>query len=138
MISNRDKKLFAHAMRVAELSECKFRHGATISLKGRVLGLGVNRDVYRPVERFLCGHERDHAAEKRRSRQETTHAEVDAIFRVASKTGLSRVTLYSARITKSGNPGSSYPCSSCQQIIKAVGVKRVVYFDGEKLAEWIP
>jgi deoxycytidylate deaminase len=75
---------------------------------------------------------------KNAARARKLHMEVDAIFRVASKTGLSRVTLYSARITKSGDPGSSYPCSSCQQIIKAVGVKRVVYFDGEKLAEWIP
>lgn len=56
------------------------------------------------------------------------HAEVDALLPlIKNGTDLSHTTLYVYRQHKDGTLACARPCSSCQQLIKKMGIKRVFY-----------
>lgn len=92
------------------------RVGAVIEKGGRVLSVGVNKLRYT----------------KRNGRPwPSIHAEEEAILRVLKEPDglrkLHRSTLYVSRITKDGRLANAKPCSKCQQLIDAVGIRKVVH-----------
>lgn len=56
----------------------------------------------------------------------TIHSEVDAIYR-APKALWKGGTIYTYRIRRDGTPGCSKPCIRCQNMLKALGIKKAVY-----------
>ena len=118
------------ALKVADLSECKFKHGTVITSGGKPLIVAPNIDKLLPIDnRFREQIRRNpsKAAKARRERSISTHAEVNGIVRAGCN--LRGCTLYSARITRHGESANSYPCPSCWQVIQIAGIKTVVYFD---------
>ena len=104
--------------------ESKFgraRVGACICSGGRILSSGVNRigySRYRLDRRF----------------PESIHAEVAAIvelLKARRSHELVGSTLYVSRIDASGAPRMARPCSNCQRIIEAVGIRKVFYTTNE-------
>jgi tRNA(Arg) A34 adenosine deaminase TadA len=67
--------------------------------------------------------------------QGSKHAEVMAINSVKHLRSLSNCTLISFRVNRKGYIGNSKPCSTCNEAIKAVGINKLIYFDGEGWCE---
>lgn len=141
-ISNKDIHWFNISLKLSELSPCKFRHGALVVCKDRPLGMGINslkkRNIqkYVKVGRLINRQEYCSEAEERRSKQESTHAEFCAILKARrgmNVSSLKGMCIYSARILKNGQPGNSFPCPSCFQIIELEQIKHLVYFENGDL-----
>lgn len=113
-LSNTDKKRLVRAMRLAENSSCKQKHGAIIIRGGATMSVGVNVNKNDPV---FVGESTTHIS---------VHAEAAAI-RACGSADLSNAIIYVARINNSLSPMMSKPCSKCQILIKNAGIKRVVY-----------
>ena len=100
-----------------------FRHGAVLIRGGSVLNIATNSDNHTSFgQRFRTSPGRA-----------THHAETACVL------GLDRsitngATMYVARINKSGDWKMSKPCSMCHEVMKFVGIKRVVYTIGKD--EW--
>lgn len=129
-ISNNDRCFMDLAVRVAEQSSCKFLHGAVIVSGGKPLITAPNIPKlipfsYRYRQAIRANYSRE--AAKRRERSDSTHAETHAIIRAAMD--LKGTTLYSARVTRSGDRRNSCPCPSCWQMILIAGIKTVLWFD---------
>lgn len=131
MITKNDEYWFSFAMKIAELSQCQFRHGAVILAKRKPISLGCNLLKNRNLKRLVSNAPYNEEAEKRRNRSDQIHAEVVAILKARSD--LKGSCLYSARCRPKHLPGDSAPCESCAQIIALSGISCVVYWAENKL-----
>lgn len=113
-LSAKDRRRLDQAIKVAENSECRKRHGAVLTAGGRVLSVGINTNRNDPL---IIGE-----AQLKNS----IHAEVAAL-RAWGGTGLKNATIYVARLGKAGDPVYSKPCENCQKALKDAGVKKVIY-----------
>ena len=113
------------AARAAEQSGYKrFRHGATLIRGGSVLNISSNSGSYTSFgQRF-----RDPSVGKA-----THHAETACVLGL-DKSITQGGTIYVARINKKGEWRMSKPCPMCHEVMKFVGVKKVVYTIGPN--EW--
>lgn len=119
MISARDWRYYAQAMKLAELSECNRKHGAIITRGSVTIAFGVNKKRTHPVSRKHCGFDTC-----------TVHAEQMAL--IMARSDVTGCTLYSAQFT---GVQKSKPCDMCSELISIAGIKYVVYFDGSKLVK---
>jgi len=116
----KNKRYIGLAKRVAEESDYgKFRHGAVLVKGSSIRNVSCNKQRHCSFgTRFRapdCG-------------DATLHAELGAILGVDR--GVTRgSTVYVARINKEGEAKISKPCPMCQNAMKHVGVRRVVYTD---------
>ena len=106
------------AIKVARESHfLRARVGAVVVRGSRVLSTGCNRigfSKYLPNRRF----------------PESVHAEAQAILGLLKhKRGNELVgsTMYVSRINNSGTARYARPCSACQHLIEAVGIRKVFY-----------
>lgn len=104
---------------VACLSTERYRHGVVIAKGNRVLSVGVNSNRNVPLN---CSDPK---------RQAGIHAEVAAIKGLPKGIDYSRLTLYSARVTKTGEPAMAKPCENCQTLIDILGF-RDVFWTGDE------
>lgn len=110
------------ALKLAHKSISRYRLGAVIAHRGRVVNTGFNK------------MNRTHPIMKRYNPwgEDSTpgiHAEVDSALGVDAK-DLVGAEMYVGRILKNGDPALAKPCQLCQNFIQAVGI-RVVYFSVE-------
>ena len=113
-LSVRDRKRLSQATRIAETSQCNKRHGAVLTQGGRVLGTGVNINKN---DAAIIGVD---------VTLFSVHAEV-AAWKSAGSPKLHNATMYVARVSKRGKPVMSKPCTKCQEFLRSVGVRKVVY-----------
>ncbi len=100
-----------------------FRHGAVLIRGGSVLNIASNSDNHTSFgQRFRTAAGRA-----------THHAETACILGL-DRSITSGGTMYVARINKAGEWKMSKPCSMCHEVMKFVGIKRVVYTIGDN--EW--
>ena len=112
------------AARAAEQSgHDTFRHGAVLIRGGSVLNISANSD--------------NHTAFGQRFRDQpgraTHHAETACVLGL-DKSITTGGVIYAARINKQGEWKMSKPCSMCHEVMKFVGIKKVVYTIGPN--EW--
>ena len=116
----KNKRYIEFAKRVAEQSNYgKFRHGAVLVKGSSVRNISCNKHRHCS---FGARFRREGAGEA------TLHAELGAILGMA-RTTTTGATVYVARINKEGEARISKPCSMCENAMRHVGVKRVVYTD---------
>lgn len=116
-LSKRDHDTFTLALKVAALSEAKYKHGSVIRRGKTVLGIACNIIKTHPIqsryEKHTC----------------SIHAEARSI--ILAKTNIEYSTCYSARI---GNTNStmlvSKPCKACHALLLEAGVMYIVYYNG--------
>lgn len=105
---------FKKAFETAEHSPfLQHRVGAVVVKKGRVLSTGYNEIRW-----------------NQRLRKENIHAEESAIVKLLQARRLSSLhgaDIYVSRITPGGRSGIAKPCPTCQNLIKAVGIRRIFY-----------
>ena len=112
------KRYIELAKRMAEQSEYgKFKHGAVLVQGGSVLNCSYNKDNYNSFGSRFRPKSKGNA---------TLHAEIGCVLGMprGKTTG---AVLYVARVNGQGNEKISKPCKMCQNVLKHVGVKRVIY-----------
>lgn len=101
---------------------------AVIARGGSIVSVGFNkRQTNSFVEHYtdrVRGSDRDYCM--------STHAEMDAVAQVRSKTDLTGCKMYVARIRPVGNLagenlGMARPCEICQKVLWAYGIRRAYY-----------
>lgn len=104
------------AIKQASLSTFRQQVGAIIVKGGNVISTGYNKTRY---------------SKKTGKKWTSIHAEEDAILSAMAKpNGLKRLagsTLYVSRILKNGQTALAKPCATCQQLINAVHIKKVIH-----------
>ncbi len=119
MITKRDKKFYALALKIAELSDCKQRHGAIIVDGSRIISLAPNKLRSNPTsDKWKL------AIDQKR----TSHAEQRCL--ILARADVGGMTLYSARLNGSGK---SNCCPMCRDLMQLAGIARIVYSDGVQL-----
>lgn len=120
-MNGKNKRYLKLAMKVAKYSDSPvYRHGAVLVKGGSVINLAANS------QNTTSFGARFRHPDKGRA---THHAEVASILGVPkSKTKGS--ILYVARINRKEEPMMSQPCPMCHDVLKHVGVKKVVYTAG--------
>ncbi|MGA1697563.1 MAG: hypothetical protein ACO395_06690 [Pontimonas sp.] len=108
-----DFRWVSHAIRHAERSEHRVRVGATL-VSGTRIASSCNRIRNNPTISYV------HA---------TTHAEVGAIKKAIKARG---GTIYVARLGANGGLLPSFPCARCFPQIADAGIKRIVWWNGER------
>ena len=90
------------------------RHGCIVAKKGRILGIGWNKDKTHPAAKHTF--------------TQCIHAEMAAIVSV-NKEDLVGADIYVARVKRcKGEPvGISRPCVHCMGLIRTSGIRRVYY-----------
>lgn len=122
--SRREKAFFGAAQSISTLSDHKFRIGAVIVDKHRIISSGCNSNTKcHPLQMKL-----DKQMFPEHSCNGKLHAEVAAIIPLLKyNIDLSRATLYTYRELKNGERALARPCPRCMQLIKSVGIKRIRY-----------
>ena len=119
--------MIRHALKQAAKSEFqKTRHGAIVSRGRRILSRGTNSNRYTsiPIDRKF---------------DNSVHAEQSAIGDLLSHRrheDLVGATIYVARIGKAGEQRMSKPCPMCEDLIRTVGIKKVIYTTMDGTVEW--
>lgn len=116
MLSKRDRSYLSVARYMAKKSVSRNTHGAVVVKGGRVLGTGFNKDRNHPAI-VSPEHIKEYCS---------FHAEEVAI-REAGEDNLRNAVIYVARVNRQGKDRDSKPCSRCSDLIKRVGIKRVVF-----------
>ncbi len=118
LYTGRNKRYIEYARRIAEKSQSPdYRHGALLVKGGQVINSSYNKNSYKGwATRF-----RD-----RFSGHATHHAELGCILGV-DRANIKGSTIYVARIGKKGDLRMSKPCPMCTEILKNMGVRKVVY-----------
>lgn len=114
-LSNKDAAMLERARKAATTSTCNVKHGAIVVSGGSVRSIGVNT-YHQPDIKML-----DFVPKSGWS----IHAEEAALKAIDYKAHGS--ILYVARVNSRGEERYSKPCSRCQKLIEAAGIKRVVY-----------
>lgn len=122
VLSKSHKKYLNQAVKLAKMSDCRYKHGAVIRKSGRTISVGINYTVNDPriLEDISA---KEHAA---------IHAEVAAL-NACRKVDLNGATIYVARVNNKGEEAMSKPCARCHKALVERGIKKVVYtIDGEE------
>ena len=106
------------AYTVAKQSPSRYRLGAVVAKRNRVLGVGFNNQgKTHPIMRKYDPGE---------FRPGGIHAEVKAC-QGASYRELNGAEIYVARVLRSGEPALAKPCEICQRFLRAMGVRLAYY-----------
>lgn len=98
------------AEKQAQNSKCRFKLGAVVSKKNRIIGKGFNSKKTHPI--FGSG------------RFKNLHAEGHALYRAINRGhDVSGCTVYVYR--RNGNLAK--PCTHCQKLLKDHGIHKVIY-----------
>lgn len=110
------------AIRMAHKGIGKFRLGAVLTKRNRVISTGSNN--------MRKSHPKMKAHFDKLGWWVGIHAEVDACLGVP-KSDLEGATIYVGRIRKDGTVALAKPCKFCQRFLSGVGVTEVHYTTGE-------
>lgn len=114
--TNQAKKSTFHRTRV----------GAVITKGGRIFSTGFNElRYYRKLP-------------TKKPWDNSLHAEGKAVMRLlrtGRQTDLINASIYISRVKKDGTPGLAKPCKFCEELIRAVGIRKVFYTTDEGSVE---
>lgn len=105
----------------------RFKVGAVIVKKGKLISAGANSDKSHPVQKR-------YDSERGFKTHHSCHAEVRAILnsKVNVLTGCS---IYVYRETKNGTLGKARPCAACIKMLRDYDIKRIFYTTEEGFCE---
>ena len=121
--SKKTQRTLELAKRVASNSTYgRLMHGAILIKGGNVVNVAFNKPDFtsfgnRFRNNYTCG-------------DATTHAEIGAILGLA-RSATAGATVFVVRVNKLGEYRMSKPCPMCEEVLKFVGVKKVVYTTGQ-------
>jgi len=98
--------------------------GAVLAYRNRVVAVGQNSTKSHPLA----------AKYSKNEKAICLHAEIDAIknaLKVVDVEDLNKMTLYVARVKRTGLIGNAKPCNGCQRAIETFGIGSVVWTEDE-------
>lgn len=118
-----ERAYFSAAKAISELSDHKYKIGATVVLKHRIVSSACNSDC------------KTHPLQKRYNRHrfvEDTphkcHAELLALVPlIRDGVDLSNASIFTYRQHRNGNLACARPCKSCMELIKDCGITKIFY-----------
>jgi deoxycytidylate deaminase len=119
--SGRHLEKFYDAVKVAKLSECRYKHGSIIVRGKSILSVACNKIITHPIQKRYGSHVC------------SLHAETRAV--VLSQTSVVGATCYSARIKAYNTLAISKPCAHCDMILREAGIRDVIYFNGVQIVK---
>ena len=109
---SRTKRGLRYAIRAACLSEFRsHRVGAALFKKNKLVGLGFNQKKTHP--RCPTNH--------------SQHAEFNTCIGMNREELADGLTIYIARLTRTGKVGLARPCESCDNMLVGLGIKKIFY-----------
>lgn len=124
----RHEQFIKLAILTAFKSKSKFRLGAILVRKNKVLSFGINNmRKTKPSLYYRKGGRRTDVVMG-------LHAEVHCTIGVQSE-DLEGSTMYIARILKNGKPAMSKPCEECRRFLIEAGIKEVIYTVSDGLSD---
>ena len=122
---SRQQGLINTALKIAQLSEHKFKIGAILTRGRRIISCGVNK--YKSHPKQINPHTKALGT--------SIHAELDCIIK-APYPMISGSSIYVARLLRDGTPGYCRPCESCISLLKEYGIKKITYtLEGKGITE---
>src|SRR5690349_19301560 len=122
------EKFIQLAVRTAYRSESKFRLGAVLVKKNRVLSWGINK------------MKRSHPAQLKYSDVPFLtglHAELHTCIGLTEE-DLTGASIYVARLLKSGRTALALPCGGCRRFLQEAGVREAFYTDSQNSFSRLP
>lgn len=123
-MTKKEKALFKTAKSISELSDHpKYKIGAVVVLKHRIISSGVNSDVKtHPLQKKYNQHRFSEDGKHK------CHAELSALLPlIRDGVDLSDASIFVHRQHKNGTLACARPCKSCMALIKDCGVTRCFY-----------
>ena len=105
----------------------RFKVGAVIVQKNKLISAGANSDKSHPIQKR-------YDKERGFKTHHSCHAEVRAILN-SKLNSLTGCTVYVYRETKNGVLGKSRPCPACIKMLRDYGIKRMCYTTEEGFCE---
>lgn len=117
-------ELFRQAKEISYNSDhYEFKIGAAIFKQGKLISHASNS-------------QKSHPKMIRYGNYVTSHAEFNAISKIKNKDILKGTTIVVYREDKNGDIAMSKPCEMCEPMLKALGVKKVIYTTREGFKEF--
>lgn len=132
MISKTDRAMLNIAKNISELSDHPQHHlGAVVVYKHRVISTGYNSVTkVDPLQARIDAQR--HGCECRGC----LHAETMSLLPlIKSNTDLRGSKVYVYREHKDGTPAMARPCAGCMSLIRAVGIRKVIYTTNDGFAQ---
>ena len=130
-IGKADLSYLNFAKQVSTQSNHKHKIGCVVVSGHKIISSGHNSDTKTsPIQaRLDSEHFNCECAGK-------VHAETEALlYYIRHHISLSGATLYTFRQKKNGSYGCARPCPRCMQLIKMVGIKKIVYTTDDGIAK---
>lgn len=118
-----ERAYFSAAKAVSELSDHKYKIGATVVLKHRIVSSGCNSDskthpLQKQYNRYRFIDDTPHKC----------HAELLALLPlIKDGVDLSNASIFTYREHKNGSLACARPCKSCMELIKDCGITKIFY-----------
>jgi deoxycytidylate deaminase len=114
-LSKKDKAYLSVARYFATKSKARNTHGAVVVKGGRVIGTGWNKDRNSP-----------HIVSPENIKTDCSYHAEEVAIRESGK-NIKGAVIYVARVNKQGLDRDSHPCKKCSELIKSVGIKKIIY-----------
>lgn len=124
---------FLHLARcMAENSDVyKYKHGACVVKKGKILAVGYNQYKSHPLQKM---YNKTAKTSKTANDPYYVHAEVKALSKLKDM-DLSDCEIYVYRLNCQGQNSISRPCNACMAAIVESGIKKIIYTTDTGYAE---
>ena len=134
MLSKTNKAYFRVARAVSELSDHQQKVGCVVVNKHRIISSGFNsKTKCHPLQAKLDTEKYGIKSPGR------VHAEIAALLPfIRNNVDLNGASIYVFRKRHNGTLAMARPCSSCQKIIKRLGIKKIFYTieNGYAVEKW--
>ena len=126
------KKLFP--VHYKKTGSCRSYHFSFAFERNKLLSIGLNSyNLSNKAKYFADRYNVDSLQE-----WPTLHAEVDMLSKLWSNYQIgSRTKVVVLRLNRYGELCESHPCSSCTEILKAVGISELWYSSNGGIIEWV-
>jgi len=121
-LSNKEKKYIELAKRVSHQSDYTQRHGAVLVKGSNVVNVSCNKNKFSSFALKFRRYNKDYA---------TVHAELGSVLNV-ERSNTEGATVYVVRTNNQDELRLSKPCDMCEEAMRWVGIKKVIYSTSDK------
>jgi len=125
MLSRKERRYIELAKRISHQSDYTHRHGAVLVKGSKVVNVSCNKNKFSSFAKRFKKSDKKFA---------TVHAELGSILNV-ERAQTDGATIYVVRTNNQNELRLSKPCNMCEEAMRWVGVKKVVYSTGDSTFE---
>lgn len=116
ILSKKQQSFVELAKRVSVYSDCTHKHGCVLVKNGKVINTAFNQNTFSSfADRFI-----------KKEWYGTRHAEISVVLGI-SRSNTTGSTIYVVRANRWGVFRNSKPCTMCEDTLRFVGIKHIIY-----------